>query len=212
MHLPAELHRRLIQRDEERVRCPERSENVVLQISAINDMITGSRVLNAKTSRHTSNPPLLPEQNQTCRFPILGYSELASCRLAMLAPRRPFTSSRTPTAGTSYIAISGLTPSGWPFAFFDQQHWIAHLIQAHLPPQAGRQSKASSLGHGNGRCHAAMLHCCNASCKRELHLVSRVSQSDRVSPLNADFDATDGNPPPSAGPAVRRSLRFQVFR
>jgi hypothetical protein len=36
-----------------------------------------------------------------------------------------------------------------------------------------------------------MLHCCNASCKRELHLVSRVSQSDRVSPLNADFDAND---------------------
>jgi hypothetical protein len=32
----------------------------VRQISAINDMITGSRVLNAKTSRHTSNPPLLP--------------------------------------------------------------------------------------------------------------------------------------------------------
>ena len=60
MHLPAELHRHLIQRDEERVRSPERSENVVLQISAINDMITDSRVLNAKTSRHTSNPPLLP--------------------------------------------------------------------------------------------------------------------------------------------------------
>jgi len=32
--------------------------------------------------------------------------------LAMLAPRRPFTSSRTPTAGTSDIAISGLPPSG----------------------------------------------------------------------------------------------------
>ena len=60
MHLLAERHRRLIQRDEERVRSPERSENVGLQISAINGMITGSRVLNAKTSRHTSNPPLLP--------------------------------------------------------------------------------------------------------------------------------------------------------
>ena len=30
----------------------------------------------------------------------------------MLAPKRPFTSSRTPTAGTASIAISGLTPSG----------------------------------------------------------------------------------------------------
>jgi hypothetical protein len=60
MHLPAELHRRLIQHEEERVRSPERCEKVVRQISAINDMITGSRVLNAKTSRHTSNPPLLP--------------------------------------------------------------------------------------------------------------------------------------------------------
>ena len=60
MYLPAERHRRLIQRDEERVRRPERSENVGRQISAINEMITGSRVLNAKTSRPTSNPPLLP--------------------------------------------------------------------------------------------------------------------------------------------------------
>ena len=59
-HPPAERHRRLIQRDEERVRSPERCENVVLQISAINDMITGTRVLNAKTSRPTSKPPLLP--------------------------------------------------------------------------------------------------------------------------------------------------------
>ena len=60
MHLPAELHRCLIQRDEERVRRPERCENFGRQISAINDMITGTRVLNAKTWRHTANPPLLP--------------------------------------------------------------------------------------------------------------------------------------------------------
>ena len=61
----------------------------------------------------------LPRIHHSCRShtgragtPFWGYAELASRRLAMLAPRRPFTSSRTPTAGKASIAISGLTPSG----------------------------------------------------------------------------------------------------
>ena len=61
----------------------------------------------------------IPRIHHSCRShpgradtPFWGYAELASYTLAMLAPRRPFTSSRTPPAGTASIAISGLTPSG----------------------------------------------------------------------------------------------------
>ena len=58
----------------------------------------------------------MPRIHHSCRShprradtPFWGYAELASYTLAILAPRRPFTSSRTPTAGTSSSAISGLT-------------------------------------------------------------------------------------------------------
>src|ERR1019366_3104571 len=48
------------------------------------------------------------------------------------------------------------------FAFFNEHHRSAQLIEPHLSPQGWWQCQTAALGEWNRSDHAAMLHCCNA--------------------------------------------------
>ena len=69
---PAELHRRLAQRCEESSFRAVRGKNVVLQIATVDHMVTGSWILKAKTTRHSSDSAGSFDAGELRRYSNLG--------------------------------------------------------------------------------------------------------------------------------------------